>query len=223
MDLTLKEKFILLALHPEKGNNLIPTFIGHGIAGAILLELAGLQKIKIEDNRIRLLNSKRTGDDQLDYMIELISRSTKSYKVRTIISKLQGKSSKLKKPLIAGLVQKRYLKEVEKRFLIFKYRRYPSANLSYRKDLIEYIRRLVLRDIKTDDDIPLLAGLSGACRLSYKFFRTRDEKKIAKKRIKEIVKESQVDQAIDETVKAVQAAILISIATTAAASTAATR
>jgi len=214
MDLTLKEKLLLLAYHPDKGTNLIPTYVGHGIAGAILLELAALKKINIEDNRIRLLDHKKTGDDQLDYLINILSNSSKNYKVKSILAKIQGKTSMIKKPLLEGLVKKRYLKREEKRFLIFRYNRYPSANISYRKDLIEYIRRLVLRNINSDNDIPLLAGLTGATRLSAKFFHNKEERKIATKRIKEIVKENQVDQAIDETIKAVQAAIMASIVTT---------
>lgn len=215
MDLTLKEKFVILAMHPEKGTNLIPTFIGHGIAGAVLLELAALKKIKIEDNRISLLDAKSTGDPQLDYMIDVLNNNSRP-KVKNIIAKVQGKTSKLKKPIIAGLNKKRYLKTLNKRFLFISYKRYPSANLSYRKDLVEHIRRLVLRNIKHDDDIALLTGLAGATNLSAKFFKTSEERKKAKKRIKEIVKESQVDQAIDATVKAVQAAVLISIVTTTA-------
>jgi len=215
MDLTLKEKFVLLILHPDKGHNMAISFSGYGIAGAMLLELAGMEKLKIEDKRVKLLDSKKTDDEQLDYLIEILRRSDKSYKVKSIISKIQGKSSKIRKPLIEGLVKKRYLKEVEKRFLIFKYKRYPSSNIRYRNELVEHIRKMVLRNIKSDDDIPLLAGLAGACRLSDKFFRTREERKIARKRIKEIVKENDIDQAIDETVKAVQAAIMVSIATTA--------
>ncbi|MEN8225810.1 MAG: GPP34 family phosphoprotein [Bacteroidota bacterium] len=221
MDLTIKEKLVLLAYHPDKGNCLVPTYIGHGLVGAILLELAGLEKIRVEDNRIKLMDSKKTGDEQLDYIIELLSHSTKSYKVKSIIAKLQAKSSKIKKPLIAGLVKKRYLKREEKQFLFIKYNRYPAYNRTYRSNLIEHIRRLVLRNIKLDDDITMLAGLTGATRLSIKFFRNREERKTARKRIKEIIKENQVDQAINETVQAVQAAVLASIATTAAISAAA--
>lgn len=221
MNLTLKEKFLILALHPEKGSNMIPTYIGYGIAGAMLLELAELQKIKIENKRVKLIDHKTTGDDQLDYLIEILNRPGNPLKVKSVISKIQGKSSRIKKPLLTALVKKRYLREEQKRFLFIRYKRYPLANRSFRKDLVEHIRRLVLRNMKFDDDIPLLAGLAGATRLSVKFFRSREEKKIAKKRIQEIIKESQIDQAIDETVKAVQAAVMVSVATTAAASSAA--
>lgn len=215
MDLTLKEKFVLLAMHPRKGTNLIPTFIGHGIAGALLLELAGLGKIRISDKRISLIDAKKTGDPRLDYLIEMLQQAGKPLKVKNLITKLQGKSSKIRRPLIAGLVRKRYLHEEHKRFLIIPYKRYPSANRKYRDDMIEQIRRLVLRKVESDSDIALLTGLVGATRLFTKFFHTRDERMLAKKRIKEIVKDSAVDQAIDETVKAVQAAVAVSIATTA--------
>lgn len=215
MEPTLKEKFILLALHPQKGTNLIPTFIGHGIAGAMLMELAELKKINIEENRIILTDHKRTGDKQLDYFIETLHAAGKPMKVKNIINKMQAKTSKIKRPLLDKLVASRYLHKVRKRFLFISYSVYPSANRKYRDDMIEQIRRYVLRNIQADNDISLLCGLVGATRLTHKFFRTREERKIARVRIKEIIKESAVDQAVDETVKAVQAAIAISIATTA--------
>lgn len=40
MELTLKDKFVILAYDPVKGHNLASNYIGFGIGGAILLELA---------------------------------------------------------------------------------------------------------------------------------------------------------------------------------------
>ncbi len=219
MELTLKQKFVILAYHPVKGHNLASNYIGYGIAGAILLELAGLKRINIEDKRIRLLDSHKTGDKLLDEAITYLSNSSRPLKVKALISKIQAKPKRFKKPIVAELIEGRYLREVRKKFLIFPYRRYPSANPSYRKDLIEYIRRLVLRYDGSDQDIAMLAGLAGACRFAPKFFRTKEERKKAKARIKEIVKDSQIDKAIDETIKAVQAAVLVSVTTSAAVAT----
>lgn len=217
MDLSLKEKFALLALHPDNGTNIIPTFIGHGLAGAILLELAALEKLKVVDHRIILLDHKHTGDAQLDYIMDVVKAYSKPPKVKNLIAKVQGKTSRIKKPIIEGLIKKRYLRLVEKKFLFIRYKRYPSGNQSYRKDLIEHIRRLVLRKITFDNDTTLLAGLCGATRLSYKFFKGGEERKTARKRIKEIVKENEIDQAVDATVQAVQAAVMASIVITSAA------
>ena len=81
----------------------------------------------------------------------ILEKSKKSMKVKALIFKVQGKNKKIKKPLIAGLLRKRYLRSDEKHFLFIRYFRYPSGNISYRNDMVEYIRRLVLRDIKPED------------------------------------------------------------------------
>jgi hypothetical protein len=217
MDITIKEKFVLLCYHPRKGHNLIPAYIGYGIAGAMIFELAAMKKIKITDKRINLLDNKKTGDELLDGLIDMMSGVSRPYKVKTVIGKLRWKTGKLKRSILSELVRKRYLREERKRFLIFRYKRYPVANYSFRKNLLENIRRLVLRNIDSEEDIPLLAGLSGACRLSPRFFKGKEEKKLAGKRIKEIVRENQVDKVIEETIRAVEAAVAVSVATTAAA------
>ena len=214
--LSLKEKFILLAYHPDKGTYLTENFMGYGIAGAMLLELAALKKIVIEDKKVKLVDRKMTGDSQLDFLMAILIKAGKPLRVKGLVTKLQMKNKSIRKPLVEGLVRKRYLRAVEKHFLFIKYYRHPSANIGYRKDLEEYIRRLVLRNIPAEDpDIPLLTGLAGACRFAPRFFRNRQERKIAARRIKEIIKESPVDKAIDETIKAVQAAIIASIASSA--------
>lgn len=216
MELTIKEKFVLLAYHPSKGYNLASTRIGFGIAGAMLLELAELKKIQIQDTRVKLQDKKNTGDVLLDEFIRILAKPSKPYRVKTAITKVQNHAGKFKKPILAGLVKKRILKAEKKRFLIFRYMRYPSINYGIRKDIIEHIRKLVLRKIESDKDIPLLAGLAGACQLTRKFFHGKEERKTAKKRIKEIVSESQIDIAIDETIKAVQAAVMVSVTTSSA-------
>ena len=217
MELTIKEKFVLLAYHPSKGYNLASTRIGYGIAGAMLLELAELKKIQIQDARVKLQDTKKTGDILLDEFIRILAKPSKPYRVKAVLAKVERNTRKFKKPILAGLVTKRILKAEKKRFLIFRYMRHPSVNYGIRKDIIEHIRRLVLRKIESDKDIPLLAGLSGACQLTKKFFHGKEERKTAKKRIKEIVSESQIDSAIDETIKAIQAAVIVSVTTSGVA------
>lgn len=219
MDLTLKEKLIILAYDPVKGNNLASNFIGYGIGGAILLELAALKRISIEKNKIHLVDGHKTGDIFLDEVMGIIGKYKRDLKVKALIGMIQRKQARFRKPLLTALVDKRYLREERKRFLVFPYKRFPSAKRSYRQELVDQIRRLVLRNEASDNEISMLIGLAGACRFSHRFFHTKEEKRIAKGRIKEIIKESQVDKAIDETIKAVQAAVMISVTTAAAVST----
>jgi len=215
MELTLKENFVLIAFDPKTGRNRASNFFGYGLAGAILMELAELKKVKIENKRVVITDSHRIGDIFLDEAMTVISDSPRPIKVKSFLGKIQRKTKKFKKPLIQALVEKRYLREHRKRFLFIPYRLFPSANISYNKDLVESIRKLVLRGVDADGQIVMLAGLAGACKFSNKFFRSKEERKRAKGRIKEIVEESQIDKAIDETIREIQAAVLITVTTTA--------
>jgi len=217
MDLTLKEKYLMLAYDPVKGKNLATNFISYGLAGAILMELAEHNRIRIKNKRVILTDHHRTGDHILDNTLSLIGRGSRSLKVKSIVGKINRKPRQFRKALIRQLVEKRYLKEVKKRFLFIPYKLYPSANISYSKTLIDRFRRLVLRNEYAEDHhLVMLAGLAGACKFSGKFFKTKEERKRAKIRIKAIVKESEIDTAIAETIREVQAAVLVTVTTTAA-------
>jgi len=175
MELTLKENFVLIAFDPETGRNRASNFFGYGLAGAILMELAELKKVKIENKRVVITDSHRTGDIFLDEAMTVISDSPRPIKVKSFLGKIQRKTKKFKKPLIQALVEKRYLREHRKRFLFIPYRLFPSANISYNKDLVESIRKLVLRGVDADGQIVMLAGLAGACKFSNKFFRSKED------------------------------------------------
>lgn len=219
MELTLKEKFMIIAYDPVKGNNLATNFIGYGLAGAILMELAEKHKIRFREKRIELTNHQRTGDLLLDHALSIIGQASRPIKLKSFLGKIQRKPKQFKKVLIDQLIEKRYLKEVRKHFLFIPYRVYPSANISVSNSLIKSLRRLILRNENLNDqDLIMLAGLAGACKFSGKFFKTKEERKKAKERIKVIVKESEVDTAIAETIREIQAAVLVTITATAAVS-----
>jgi hypothetical protein len=218
MELSLKEKFLILAYHPEKGIRIAGSFMSYGIGGAILMELAELGKISIEKKRVKLLSTQNTGDAALDNAIELLRKSTRPMRIKSLIGKIAHKPLKFKKLLINRLVDKRILKAERKRFLIFPYYRYPTYKKEYRNDLIDKLRMLILKKTEVDNDTVMLAGLAGACQFINKFFPTKRERKIVKPRVKEIMADSQVDKAIDETIRAIQAAVIVSVTTTAAIS-----
>ena len=215
MKLSLKEKYLILAYHPKKGIRIAGSFMAYGIAGAILMELAELEKISVENKRVRLLNTHNTGDDVLDDVIGILRKSSKPVKIKSLISKIAHKPAKFKKPILEGLVDKRVMRQLRKKFLIFPYYRYPVLKEDYRDELIANIRGLVLKNSGGDNDIVMLAGLAGSSQFINRFFKTRGERKLAKKRIKEIIAASQIDKTIAETVQAVQAAVLVTVTSTA--------
>jgi Golgi phosphoprotein 3 len=59
MKLNLIEEFLLIALDDDKGKFVIDsTYLSHGLAGAILLEMALREKIDISGDTLKLVDDK---------------------------------------------------------------------------------------------------------------------------------------------------------------------
>ena len=224
-DITLKEKFLLLCYHPEKGRMLnTASFASYGIAGAIMLELAELGKFNLEADRVVLSNTKRTGDEVLDLVVKRIAKSKRHRKVKNWISGIaqSGLMRKIKSLLRESLIRRKVFTLKEKAVLgIFKYKRYPARNGKVRRQIITEIHTVVIGRKIGSKDIMLLTALVGATKMTTSFF-IREERRTARKRVKEIMKNNEIAKVLDSTVTAVQAAIVTTITTTAVVSAATT-
>jgi len=221
---SLKEKFILLCYHPEKGKPFWNAqYYIYGITGAIFLELAGMQKIKITNKRLEITDSKKTGDPVLDLALDVLAQAKSQKRVQTWIHKFASfrMGRKIKRMILDGLVEKRILGKEEAKFLFFfKYFKYPARETRTRNELINNIQDYVLRNRSNESDTLLLSALVGSAQITSRIFEKAD-RKVAGKRLKEILKGNEVSQIVGETVSAVQAAIVASVVASAAASSAA--
>jgi hypothetical protein len=218
--LTLKEKYILLNYHPEKGRILGNTsFFNLGLAGSILLELAEKEKIKIENKRIVLLDNKTTFDAGLDVVTELMTAVNKPRRVSFWIRRISrfGFVRRLRKTLLEELISKKYLRKEEARFLFFRYYKYIAVENRSRNELIKSIRELVLHKKETDRDVVLLSILIGSTRMVNRIF-VWGERRIARARIKEIAKNNEIAKGLNDAIAAIQTALITSVAVSAAAS-----
>ncbi len=224
-ELTLKEKFLLLCYTPDKGKPVFySTYSMYGLVGAIMLELAELKKINIENKKLTLTNQKQTGDEALDLVVERIAKAGRQKKIGTWISSIaqSGLSRKIKAAVRNNLIKKRILSKREATaLLIFKYNRYPARNTRPRRQLITEIQNLILKRQIGAKEIMMLIALIGATKMENNFFIREDRKK-ARKRIREIMKNNEITKVLDGTVTAVQGAVIAAIATTAVVSAAST-
>lgn len=88
MELSIAEKFLLLAQHPTKGKFIISGLhIQYGIAGSLMLEMSVDKRIEIE-NGLLVLTSTKGKSDQLISEIEMqIRNSPKPRKIKYWINK----------------------------------------------------------------------------------------------------------------------------------------
>ncbi len=216
-DLSLKEKLFILSLG-EKGFT-GTSFLGFGLAGAGILELVQSGKADEKGKMLVLKSTKHTNDAILDYFTDTIRQSSKKKKIKHWVAKFGNRPGRLKKLLIPEMLEKKIIRKVKKRFLIFKYYRYPVYNSSIREELIKSM--ISYSRSKKDGDDELLFLLCGAIKIFNKVFSDKANRKKANAIFKELKKKDFVISGVTEAVQAVQAAILASVViTSAAASTA---
>ncbi|MBB5175052.1 hypothetical protein HNQ41_003278 [Texcoconibacillus texcoconensis] len=120
---------------------------------------------------------------------------------------------------VNDLIEKGILKQEESRYLFFFTKDvYPSANTGKENAIREKVKTAVLsEEFEMDERTFCLIGLLNACNIDKQIF-TKEEYKIAKKKISDIMKNNPHGKAVSETIQAMQTAIIASIGAAAAAS-----
>ena len=89
MELSLTEKFLILAMHPEKGRfNIAGMQVAYGFTGALLMELSLEERIVIEGGKVVVKNDKRVKDALLSEIMEMMASSRRERKVRYWVNKI---------------------------------------------------------------------------------------------------------------------------------------
>ena len=221
MELSIPEKFLLLAQHPTKGKFIISGLqLQYGIAGSVLLEMSVDKQIEIR-NKVLVLNSTKGKSNPVIVDLELqIRDAAKPRKIRYWINKLARRYTKLKNYYLEELQRKRIIRIERKKFLgLIPYKKTYLVDSRLQRDLIRELKKAVLSRQEISNEQVVLLGLIEACKMQKIFTTDPQELKRIKKALKEIIKDSPIAGSIDETIKQVQAAIFVTmIATTAATS-----
>jgi hypothetical protein len=220
-NLSIAEKFLLIAHHPEKGRYVIPsTYLQYGLAGAILLDLTLSDLIETDGTKLSLKRSRPSTDPLLEEVAALISQSAAPRKAAYLIRKLGTRYSKYHLQLLKGLAGKRLLRIEEKKFLgLIPYRKSYLLESYTRSNLVRQLRNEIVAYRGVPGENFPLAVLVAACRLQRVVTTDRDELKQIRSQLKRMAKENPVSDAVTQTVSQVQAAVIASITAAVAAST----
>lgn len=222
VNLNLAEKFLLLALHPEKAKYLVSDqALIAGLTGAILLDLTLEGKLEIKNNLLIATSNKSEISETHNKFLSIIYNFPKKRKIRTWIQRLSNKSQSNRKHLLQDLKSKGFVKITHQRFLFIPYIRARLIRKTERNKLIERLRSILVYSTKPDAEIAPLLGLVGAGKMHRVVAKNKTEIKSFRKKLKELMKSdliaSGVNQVINEMQAAVAAAVLTSttVATTA--------
>ncbi len=214
MNLTLKEKLLLLSISDKTGWSYASNF-SYALAGAIILELVEIKKLILSENRLVIRNSKHTGDNILDDVILRIRKKEKKRKIKRWVSKIGLSPRKYKKEVFDRLVSKKILEKKTSRFLgIIPITKYPLINHKIKEEYIEDLRNLI-NGKNDDEELKILLCLLAALNIYGRLFKGKEIKKNAKKMVKEIKSSSEIGKAVDQTIREVNAAVIAAVVSSA--------
>ncbi len=197
--LSVAEEFFLLALDDATGQlrPLPPGVMERAMAGALLMELAFLNRLEVDLKELRVTNRNPIGDPVLDDVLEDMATSSGTHSPAYWLERVGAQGAALVERVRERLVHKRILKEENRRMLwVFSVRRYPV--MKDRREVKEVKARL--HALVCGGDIPdpldvLILNLASICKLLDVIFIPEELPKVGK-RIGELVRLDLIGQEL---------------------------
>lgn len=206
--LTLFEELYLMAIDNDKVILVSSAKgrLGCGLAGAVLAQLALLDKIKVNENhRLEIIDNEPSGDELLDEFLREIKNS-KPRKVTYWVSALSERPKPMFKQISERLVAKGILNQEDDHLV------WPNQSSDSLPEVpLKYgIKRRLRGTILADEDIDLhnltLLSIIRACNL-LKLVFTKDECKAARRKIHEKLIGEALDNLIGQTIEEIERAV----------------
>jgi len=193
MELTLKENYTVLHINAKKGLvNQANSAFSTGLASVVLAELMMMRKIALKGEYLVLKDALHTGDEVLDYVLDLLDASDNDYNVKAWLERLtvKDKEKGLLNILFSNMEKSNLVKlTVSYKFLFLgKELTYQLTNLALKTELENRLRKSLLKkDATVTDDDSVLIILLDRCRLFKLFIPDVNDRRNAGKRVKELM------------------------------------
>jgi hypothetical protein len=222
--LSFAEEIFLFALDDREGciKPLPVSALEYAMAGALLIELAFLNKIDVDLKTLRVVDNQATGSPLLDKILRQIegkdlsgvsaaAEKTDAQSIPYWLSFLAGKAKQLQEGVLDQLVSKGILKVEDKKILwVFKTRRYPLLNNHEIKEVKTRLRELILSNEIPDPREAVLVSLVDACHLFDDLFSDEEFERV-KPRIKALAKLDLIGQEVTKSIREIAQAMALAM------------
>ena len=208
--ITLAEEVLLVLLDDEKGTlPPVPQLTLHFVlAGAVLMELAILNKIDSDLEKVQLLNHEKTDEPLLDKFLDKLVEQKAEQDTKFWINSVADEGAEIVDIGFQRLVERGILTESEKRFLwLMKTRSYPTVDGSVEREVKLRIMNILYSDEIPDQRDVVIFCLLDACDM----FRTilgPAELIRMRPRITEVSKLDLIGQATTSLIREIQVALV---------------
>jgi Golgi phosphoprotein 3 len=171
--LTFVEEIALLALDDASGAlRPMPVMaFSYALAGAVLCDLAILNRIDTDPDQLVVINREFTGDLLLDRALARIVNTATPLRVSGWLSLLAEDSRAIETEALDRLVERGILRREEKKILwVFGVRRYPTVDNQERTEVRTRLSELILGDDLPDPRDAILLSLLVASQLADRIF-----------------------------------------------------
>lgn len=193
MELNLTQKFLLLALHPEKPRYIISeTALNAGLIGAILLDLTAEEKIELVQKRIKVSRSLSSLSPTHKWVLEKIAHARKERKTKTWIGLLSQKSRQFRHLILEDLSKKRLVTIEHKRFLFIPYIKAALRRKDVQKEIITDLKQILSASKPINVEYSSLLGLIDACKMHKILASDKAEIKKIKQQLKAFMADNTI-------------------------------
>ena len=211
--LSFAEEIFLLALDDREGSikPLPVSALEYALPGALLMELAFLNKIDIDLKCLEVVNTEPIGNALLDDVLRQIEGKSEAQPTSYWLSFFAGQAKQIQERILAQLVAKGILKTEDKKILwVFKTRRYPMIDNREIKEVTARLRELILGDEIPDPREAVLVSLVDACRLFDDLFSAEEYDRV-QPRIKALAKLDLIGQEITKSIREIAQAMALAM------------
>jgi anti-anti-sigma factor len=209
--LSLAEEIYLLCLDESHGLVKISAaaVLDYVLAGAVLMELALAGRIDTDLETLKMVSADPLGDLLLDEILSDIACADRVETTSWWLKHLADQSNNTEKRVLKRLVQKGYVKQVDRKVLwVFPATRYPLINKEEVKEVRTRLRELVLGDEIPSPHDAVLVSLGNAARVLQDLFGA-DEIPRVRERIEAISRLDLIGQAMISTIREIERTMLL--------------
>jgi Golgi phosphoprotein 3 len=209
--LSFAEEILLLALDDQKGSmkQLSAVSLDYALAGAVLTDLALLNRIDTDLDSLFVVDRTPTGDILFDGVLGEIPSDAKRWPVKHWLDHFAQQGAKIQKMALDRLIEKRILKKEDRKILwVFEVRRYPIIDDTEPEEVKTRLRELILSNDIPDPHDTVLISLANACGLFAEIF-TRSELDSVRPRIDALARLDLIGREIAGAIGTIESAIFM--------------
>lgn len=210
--LSFAEEIVLLALGDSGTFKKVrEDTLAHAIGGAVLVDLALLNRIDTDLKNLMLVSLEPTGNSILDDALKMIGKNRGNRTARYWLKAFAARAKEIKEQVLARLVEKRILRCDEKKILqVFGVRKYTTVDHVEREEIRTRLRRLIFSDDIPDPRDVVLLSLIEACHLFSEILSPQEHARV-RPRIRLIGKLDLIGQEVNRMIQEIEREIALAL------------